>query len=175
MSIRRFFNESFNTNKQKLVEWKAFNPTNNSTATVAKNTSTATVAKNTSSGSTATTAKTPAATLHPASRQVINNFDNNLSYHISELEDEDDDDIQDSIDWFEDFPDIDNITQNGSDIIFNLSKSVGNDDEITYWILTYALGEIGNEIAENGTYTVNGNIIKISLSDFNDALANGLA
>lgn len=113
----------------------------------------------------------PTAKVSQSSKLVIDNYDNNLSYHISELGDEGD--AEDSIEYFENFPEILAVIQSGSDIIIKLS-SVPEDEDVVYWILTYALGEIGNGVAENGRYKHNATEIVISDADFNAALNNNL-
>jgi len=111
------------------------------------------------------------AKVHKNSKLVIDNYTNNLSAHISELEDEND--AEDSIKYFENYPEILSVIQAGSDIIFKLSAEP-EDEDVAYWILTYALGEVGNDIAENERYTLNVTEIIISEVDFNAALSNNL-
>ena len=147
----------YENNNKKLYEWKLM-PTNQQKQATSQPT---------------TTSQAPIAKLHKASALVIDNYTDNLSYHISELEDEGDIDAEDSIEYFENYPDIVAIVQAGSDIIFKLSDKP-EDEDVVYWILTYALGEVGNDIAENGRYKANRIEIIVSDIDFNAALNNNL-
>ena len=113
----------------------------------------------------------PAAKSHKASNQVIYKYTNCLTNHISELEDEGD--AEDSIEWLENYPELLAVVQAGSYIILKLSEAP-ESDEVVYWILVYALGSVGESIAENNRYTWSGVDIIISEADFNAALNNNL-
>lgn len=155
LELDELYKDSTFDHKNRLTEWKLI-PTNRQGQT--QNVQSAAVSQTT-------------AMLHKSSDLVINNYIKNLSYHISELEDEGD--AEDSIEYFENYPDIVAIVQAGSDIIIKLSAEP-EDYDVPYWILTYALGEVGNDVAENNRYKFNLTEIIISEADFNTALSHNL-